>query len=67
MLVIDKPGDVTYKKQLIGATQTFVVHRNQLKPSLTPPIPSSAATTQTTKRANEYTLPSYTDESSGHV
>ena len=35
--VVDKPGDVTYKIQLIGGTQTFVVHRNQLKPCHTPP------------------------------
>ena len=30
--VVDKPGDVSYKIQLIGGTQTFVVHRNRLKP-----------------------------------
>ena len=35
--VVDKPGDVTYKIQLIGGTQTFVVYRNRLKPCHTPP------------------------------
>ena len=36
--VIDKPGEVTYKIQLIGGTQTLVVYRNRLKPCrLTPP------------------------------
>ena len=65
--VIDKPGYVTYKIQLIGATQTFVVHRNRLKPCLSPPVPSGTVTTQTTGLSNEYTLPSYTDECSGHV
>ena len=75
--IIDKPGDVTYKIQLIGATQTFVVHRNRLKlcltppvplkPCLTPPVPSGTVTTQTTELSNEYTLPSYTDECSEHV
>ena len=34
--VVDKPGDVTYKIQLIGGTQTFVVHKNRLKPCHTP-------------------------------
>ena len=35
--VIDKPGVVNYKIQLIGGTQTFVVHRNRLKLCQTPP------------------------------
>ena len=35
--VSDKPGEVTYKVQLIGGTQTLVAHRNQLKPCLIPP------------------------------
>ena len=35
--IIDKPSEVTYKIQLIGDTQTLVVHRNRLKPCLTPP------------------------------
>ena len=35
--VIDKPGAVNYKVQLIGGRQTFVVHRNRLKLCYTPP------------------------------
>ena len=35
--VIDKPGTVNYKIQLIGGTQTFVVHRNRLKICYMPP------------------------------
>ena len=35
--VVDTPGVVNYKGQLIGGTQTFVVHRNQLKLYQTPP------------------------------
>ena len=30
--VIDKPGPVNYKVQLIGGTQTLLVHRNHIKP-----------------------------------
>ena len=46
--VLDKPGPVNYKIQLIGGTQQFVVHRNRLKlchtPPLQQPLPSKAST-----------------------
>ena len=35
--IVDKTGEVNYKIQLIGGTQTFVVHRNRLKLCYTPP------------------------------
>ena len=49
--IIDKPGEVTYKIQLIGGTQTFVVHRNRLKICYTPPSAQDATTS--------HTLPTY--------
>ena len=50
--VIDKPGAVNYKVQLIGGRQTFVVHRNRLKLCYTPPQQIS------TQKSKE---PSYSD------
>ena len=38
--IIDKTGEVNYKIQLIGGTQTLIVHRNRLKLCYTPPPPS---------------------------
>ena len=53
--IIDKTGDVNYKIQLIGGTQTFIVHQNRLKPCYTPPsLPSTE-----TKWSGD-TLPTYT-------
>ena len=36
--ILDKPGPVNYKIQLIGGTQQFVVHHNRLKLCHTPPL-----------------------------
>ena len=45
--VTDKLGEVTYKIQLIGGIQMLVVHRNWLKPCLTPPqLPVDTVTAQ---------------------
>ena len=59
--IVDKTGDVNYKIQLIGGTQTFVVHRNRLKLCYTPPSLPIAATslTETTPVESQYTLPTY--------
>lgn len=55
--VVDKPGDVTYKIQLIGGTQTFVVHRNRLKPCYTPPTVDVNRKAQPV--SHEYISPSF--------
>ena len=68
--VVDKPGDVSYKIQLIGGTQTFVVHRNRLKRCRTSPVPADAVNTQRIHLQltsnNEYIYSSYSDGSTAH-
>ena len=44
--IVDKPGEINYKIQFIGGTQTFVVHRNRLKLCYTPPPISNAEFSQ---------------------
>ena len=64
--VIDKPGEVTYKVQLIGGTQTLVVHRNRLKPCLTPPpLQTNKAPAQHSQTIPDC-VPTYADVTAGH-
>lgn len=58
--IIDKPGEVNYKIQLIGGTQTLVVHRNRLKPCYSPPQLQARTTDQ-------QFLPTYSDVEGDHV
>ena len=44
--IVDKPGKVDYKIQLIGGTQTIIVHRNRLKLCYTPPQPTNAGSSK---------------------
>ena len=68
--VVDKPGDVSYKIQLIGGTQTFVVHRNRLKPCHTSPVPADVVNPQRTHLLpaidDEYIYSSHSDGSTEH-
>ena len=64
--IIDKPGEVTYKVQLIGGTQTLVVHRNRLKPCLTPPpLQTNTAPAQHPQTIPDC-VPTYADVTTGH-
>jgi len=53
--VVDKPGVVNYKIQLIGGTQTFVVHRNRLKLCYTPPQQESSMQTSNRRSYSDVT------------
>ena len=62
--IVDKPGEINYKIQLIGGTQTFVVHRNRLKLCYTPPPTSNAEFSQPSLPSDsQSTLPTYCPDS----
>lgn len=67
--IIDKPGEVNYKVQLIGGTQTLVVHRNRLKPCYSPPQlqADNIAAQQTSRLSDQHFLPTYSDVAGGHM
>ena len=44
--IVDKPGEADYKIQLIGGTQTIIVHRNRLELCYTPPQPTNAGSSK---------------------
>ena len=77
--IVDKTGPVNYKLQLLGGTQTLVVHRNRIKPCNNPcdhlPTMSSSVsqtansgpTGTTAQNAGIAGYTSSTDEASGSV
>ena len=65
--IIDKPGEVNYKIQLIGGTQALTVHRNRLKPCYSPPQlqAGNTAAQPSTSCSDQRFLPTYSDVSGG--
>ena len=58
--IVDKTGEVNYKIQLIGGTQTFVVHRNRLKLCYTPPPnPNTGLSQPSLPSDSQCTLPTH--------